>query len=417
MTSTLQDIARAYIDARGLSIREFAEAAGLSYQVALGVVSRASVPRKTEHRDKLRTLFELDEDQWSAILVASTGEVPPAEPIEFSPDDEPEGLQALITHEMYAQGFTEQKLADAAEVAYSTIMGITRKGSIPREDSLKKLANALKIETERLEAATAMSRAARRNPEIGSNRHEKPEDDRNLAQMVADHIQARQQTIGAFARDLGIGYLRLSRFLESGEVFEDEDGKLKTLRKMLEVDTQTFEKALARSQEEPEPAQFARKDDLLGVNANELQKALVAYMREHDLTLKALAKKADLSQVTVSRLVKQGQSPTRATTHLKLQELLEMDPEKYSKLVPLGRDDENSALTENGADAEEDDEDDEFDEDDGYEPLDMAPMDEDDEDELPEPGRTPSKDELISLVKKLGPKQRDALNKFLSTLT
>ena len=60
---------------------------------------------------------------------------------------------------------------------------------------------------------------------------------------------------------------------------------------------------------------------------------MAPFMRDNRMTLKALAKKADLSQVTVSRLVKQGQMPTRATTHLKLQELLGMSPERYQGLI------------------------------------------------------------------------------------
>ncbi len=129
------------------------------------------------------------------------------------------------------------------------------------------------------------------------------------------------------------------------------------------------------------------------------------------MTLKALAKKAELSQVTVSRLVKQGQAPTRATTHLKLQDLLGLQPEQYQALTSGSNKAASAALTAlEGADVDEDDDDEDMS---GiYEPQTLEDIPDFDFDS----DKPPSKDELVALVKRLGPQQRDALRKFLSTL-
>ncbi|MDA3959342.1 MAG: hypothetical protein PF961_01025 [Planctomycetota bacterium] len=406
--ATLQEIVQQHLSSTGQSVRSLAAEAGLGYQIVLGVVNRGSLPRKAEHRDALRRVLTVDEEDWAHIIMDSATSGAPKQA-----EGETATLQQLVSREMYARGLTEQELAKIAGVAYSTVMGITRKGSIPRTDSLRRLTQALSLDESKVKAAAALSRATRRNPEVSALSDDEEEDERNLAQMVADLIQTRGQSIGAFAKDLGIGYLTLARFLESGKPPEDDEAR-EALRRMLDIDEELFEAALARSSDIPTGALFAPKDDLLGIDANPLQRALVTYMRDNSMTLKALAKKADLSQVTVSRLVKQGQSPTRATTHLKLQELLGLGPDQYQSLtlgsvkVPT-----SAALTAIGAD-EDDDEDDE----DSYEPqaIEMESLEDSIEQLSFDSDKPPSRDELVALVKRLGPKQRDTLRKFLSTL-
>lgn len=409
--ATLQDIVQRHLATSGKSVRALATEAGLGYQIVLGVVNRGSLPRKGTNREALRRVLGIDEDSWAETIMESATSGAPR-----LTEGQEATLQQLVSREMYARGLTEQELAKLAGVAYSTVMGITRKGSIPRTDSLRKLTSALGLTHSKVSAAAALSRAARRNPEVTALGEDEEPDERNLAQMIADLIQSREQSIGAFAKDLGIGYLRLSRFLENGRPPEDDE-TLEAMRRALDIDTAAFDDALERSTQVPTGAFFAPKDDLLGVDANPLQRALVAYMREQDLTLKALAKRADLSQVTVSRLIKQGQSPTRATTHLKLQELLNLGPEDYQSLTNSGtasiRRAASSALT---AHDDADYLDDEDDEDYAPQNLAMDALDPQLEQLAFDSDRPPSRDELVALVKRLGPKQRDALKRFLSTL-
>ena len=124
----------------------------------------------------------------------------------------------------------------------------------------------------------------------------------------------------------------MAKFLDSGTPPSDE-AILNSLKKILDLDTESFERSMELSADNPTPADIGPRDELLSDNANPLQEAMVSFMRDNKMTLKSLAKKADLSQVTVSRLVKQGQMPTRATTHLKLQELLAMSPERYQSMI------------------------------------------------------------------------------------
>lgn len=402
--ATLQELVKRHLDETGKSVRSLAQETGLGYQILLGVVNRGSIPRKPDHREALRTLLEIDERSWSDILTESSGDTPSSGSIEGLPT-----LQQLVLREMYAHSLTEQDLAKRTGVAYSTVMGITRKGSIPREDSLRRLADALELDFAIVQDAVASSKAVRRNPDLHAARDDEEEDDRNLAQMVADHIQSRGQSMGAFARDLGVGYLTLSRCLETGHP-PSEPKVLESLRRMLDIDTGRFTAALQRSREDPQPAEFAERDELLGADASELQRALVEYMRDKDLTLKALAKRAGLSQVTVSRLVKQGQSPTRATTHLKLQELLDLPPEQYQALVESRKAAAAAGTTSTPALRHKHEPEEEAELEDHYLPQEVI-------DELPfDLDNPPDKDELVALVKKLGPKQRAALRSFLATL-
>ena len=137
-------------------------------------------------------------------------------------------------------------------------------------------------------------------------------------------------------------------------------------------------------------------------------------MRDQDLTLKTLAKRAGLSQVTVSRLVKQGQAPTRATTHIKLQELLGLSPSDYEAMTSAQQQaklDERQKKRDEKEDKEttalqfKDDEEEDLEPEDSYQPHEVE--------ELPfDLENPPSRDELIALVRRLGPKQREALRSF-----
>ena len=134
---TLQEVVQNHLEVNDVSIRALAKEAGITYPTLLGVVNRGSVPRKADHREALQRILDIDDETWSEILVASsTGGLAVSTVMTAT-------LQELVRQKMYARGLTEQQLAEEADVAYSTVMGITRKGSIPREDSLNRVVDVL----------------------------------------------------------------------------------------------------------------------------------------------------------------------------------------------------------------------------------------------------------------------------------
>ena len=57
--------------------------------------------------------------------------------------------------------------------------------------------------------------------------------------MVAKVMQTRGQTIGSFAKDLGVGYFTMAKFLDSGSPPSDET-ILKSIQRILDLDTATL---------------------------------------------------------------------------------------------------------------------------------------------------------------------------------
>lgn len=410
---TLQDVVQKHLASHDISIRSLAQESGITYPTLLGVVNRGSVPRRPEHREALRAALGMEPRAFTEVLIASGADG-------FSPAGGPvQTLQQLINHKVLTLGLTEQRLAEQAGVAYSTVMGITRKGSIPREDSLNRLVDALLLDPDDVRAAVAASRALRRSglDQEGAD-DAASSDEVGLAVLVGRHMRSRGQSMGSFAKDLGIGYFRISRFLDTGIPFEDP-AHLESLRHMLGLDRAHFDAALAISRRDPRPADLSADGEFSGSDGNPLQRAIVDYMRNHNLTLKALAKRADLSQVTVSRLVKQGQAPSRATTHIKLQDLLGLDPDSYQALVARTPQTGAALLSKGAADDEEDDDTNapsDEDSDDGYHPQPVRGRPTEPVSVEDPPEGVPTKDELVALVKRLGPKQREALKTFLAAM-
>lgn len=323
---TLQDVVREHLEITGKSARVLADEANISFPILQGILQRGTIPRKPQHRERLRLTLGIEEKRWGAVLLAST------QVADEPADGSHLNLQQLVGREMYAQGHTEQSLAKAAGLPYPTVMGITRKSSIPRADSLAKLAKALSVPVDRILQAAEASRASRQTGEERAHAPAAEGDAPPLSDLVMDLINNRKQSIAAFAADLKIGYLTLARFIETGQP-PKENRIIEALRKALELETGYFDAALARSRDNPQPVEDRNYDRLVGPSGSQLQNALASFMREQKLTLKGLARKADLSQVTISRLLKQGQPPTRAVTHRKLQKLLGLDPMTYDALI------------------------------------------------------------------------------------
>lgn len=396
---TLQEVVKAHLARTGRSVRSLADETRISYPTLLNVVNKGNVPRKPEHRNRLRTALSYDEKEWGSILVASTHQTARI------PSDGPLNLQQLITREMYARELTEQSLASCADLPYPTVMGVTRKGAIPRADSLKKLAVTLEIDIDDLEAAVERSKAQRKGIQPEARASTAARSVPPLGDLVMELINTRGQSIAGFAHDVGIGYLSLARFLESGVVPDDPE-IIEALRRALGLEDKTFAAALEKALANPMPVEVVHYDQMVGPNGSPLQNALASYMREKKLTLKGLARKAGLSQVTVSRLVKQGQPPTRAITHQKLQHLLGLDPSAYQNLVSQPTQALTSSITRTSE---------------GRGTALTSFDDTDTEDYEPqEPGSSTrammDEETLEALIGKLSPKQKRALKGYLKSM-
>ena len=293
---TLQEIVQNHLTDSGMSVRKLAEQSGIGYQALLGVVNKGSIPRKAEHRLALQAALDLDDETWASALNESdiahaSGPVP-------VPETGPVTFQQLVTRELAERGLTERDLANTAEVPHPTVLGITRRGTIPRTDTIKRVAAILHLDIDSLDAAIETSRQVRRG---GGNAPRAkvagPDEIPVLAELVAETIRKRNQSMGAFARDLGIGYMVIARLIERGTL-PDEQSVLDALRGACEVTESTFTAVLNVSRNRPEAAIKPQRDELLDPDANALQRSLVSYMREQNLNLKSLAKRANLSQVT-----------------------------------------------------------------------------------------------------------------------
>ncbi len=403
---TLQDVIEDHLSNTGKTLRRLSDETGISYPTLSNIIKNGKIPRKPVHRQRLRSALGMDEKEWGAVLVATSHDI-----INL-PSDGHLTLQQLVSREMYAHDLTEQSLSEKTGLPYPTIMGITRKGSIPRPVSLIVIAKVLNISVRDLEQAIEHSKNSRQDPAECGNL---PIADKapRLNDLVMELVHKRQQTLGAFARDIDVGYLTLARFIESGQMPDDEHFT-QAIHDALGLDERVFKAALEKAIAEPVGVELVRFDHMVGPNGTPLQHALAAFMRRHNLTLKDLAKRADLSQVTISRLVKQGQPPTRAITHKKLQRLLELDPADYEEMLT----DQPQALTTSHVRADK-----------SRRPTTSAPSipgfgddDDDDDDYQPqEPGSTTKAvhdDESIeSLVSKLTPKQKRALKGLLKNMT
>lgn len=300
----------------------------MSYPTALAVVNKGTIPRKIEHRENLRRFLELDERTWAEILLQASG-------IEEIAEESPTGtLQLLVAREMFGQGLSEQALAKASGVPATTITNLIRKGTIPRRKALDKLADTLSIDHDQLERAVESAHLQRRRLDPQQMQTGTAARTQGLAQLVARHICERNLSIAGFARRVGIGYLTLSRFLTCGHPPEDDE-LLGTLRGELDVDEETFTESLERGRKSPEPASVSVRADGLPADANPLQIELIKYMRKHKLTIKSLSKSTGLSQITVSRLIKQGAMPRRSRTHEALMGLLDLEREDYEDLIGI----------------------------------------------------------------------------------
>lgn len=388
----LRELLQQHLQRHSASARAFAERVGISYPTVLALLHKGSVPRKPEHRELLRQELGLAQDEWASVLAASQ-----RDGIDI-PREGPLTLRQLVLKALLAQGYTEQTFARASGIPYATIMGVTRKGAIPRADTLLSIAEKLALEPSQVEDAAERSRAERAvegfEPSgevvlvpppsaLSTNGHafveegeEQPPAEAEppqLAQLVADRVASQQLSLAAFARQHGLPYLSLHRLVATGEPPQQPEA-LQALRAAVGLDTEHFARSLERSQREPTPAQAPSEDQHL----TPLQEALQALVKARHLTTKAFAELADLSVLTATKLLKHGDLPGRTSTHEKLRTLLQLAPADYEDLVARSRSDQADR---GGATAD-----------------------------------GPTLEELMQLVRALGVRQRHQLKQFLVQL-
>ncbi|TVR42028.1 MAG: hypothetical protein EA402_12365 [Planctomycetota bacterium] len=320
--STIQELAHEFVSQRNWSPRQLAERSGINQLTINGLLNEGNIPRKAEHREYLRVVLGLSIEDWADALLESSNL--PNLPDEDAP------LQVLIAKHMFLQGLTERGLAKLSGIPYGTVLGVVRKGAIPRGNSLHRIGDALGLEPSLVAAALQRSGG---NPQSLPGM-DNPEGDieEGLAPLVARRIRKLGLSIGSYAERLDVGYLQLSRFLDSGEPPEDST-LLSALRSDLGLEEDEFQTAIQAGEQERKPGTVVARKGEPPPDASQLQQALIRYLNSNKLTIKALSEMLSLSQITVSRLVKQGVRPARSRTHQQLRQLLGLSEDEYGDLL------------------------------------------------------------------------------------
>ncbi len=340
--ATLQDLLKRHLDARNMSVKTLAERLGMSYPTVLALIKKGSVPRSQEHRDALRTELELSTDAWAAVFASSM-----RDGVEI-PAEGPLTLQQLVIKAMLVQGYSEQSLADKTGLPYPTLLGVTRKGAIPRADTIITIAESLGIDASTMEEAVTLSKDRRGHGDYASSSidhtadnyresHVRGHDEAeptdvtvsSLAQVAMDAITKAGVSTAYFAKQHDIPYITLMRLIREG-IPPVRSAMLHILQKALGLDDAAFEAALDCSRAKPEPASRARSNEIA---SNPLQASLLKVVEERGLTVKAFADLADLSVLTATRLLKKGDLPGRQATHGKLRGLLGLGESDYDLLL------------------------------------------------------------------------------------
>jgi len=397
----LKDLLHHHLSQMETSARAFAERAGISYPTVLALLHKGSVPRKPAHREALRRELNLDQDTWASVLAVSQ-----RDGIDI-PSEGPLSLRQMVLKALLAQGFTEQTFAKVSNVPYATLMGMTRKGAIPRADTLGVVAEKLGLSLAEVMAAAQRSRVDRIHDGsepisevilLGAgepvseedtaaagalatmaNGHAPASSDEPpfLSQLAANRIAEEGVSVAGFAKTHGIPYISLHHLLTTG-IPPQRETVLEPLARALGLAEQDFADSLRRSTEAPTPAMQPSDDEA----STPLQDSLRELVRSRNLTTKAFAELADLSVLTATKLLKHGDLPGRVSTHEKLRSLLQLGPADYQELVRRSRSD--GAVRQGGPDSV--------------------------------PGDAPTLEELSELIRRLGPRQRSALKRFILDL-
>lgn len=155
----------------------------------------------------------------------------------------------------------------------------------------------------------------------------------SLAQLAAEAVAASGGSIAAWARHHQVPYLSVTRLINEG-IPPRRGEVLQALARALGLGEAGFQASLDRSRSAPTPAAMPKHSDH---PTNPLQAALLAVVQERNLTTKAFAEEVELSPLTASRLLKDGDLPGRQTTHEKLRQFLKLEIGEYQALVGRSR--------------------------------------------------------------------------------
>jgi transcriptional regulator with XRE-family HTH domain len=325
---TLQDLLKRHLSSTTHSTKTLAEKLGMSYPTLLSLVNEGGLPRKQAHRDALRQELAIDASTWAVALAASQKDA-----IDI-PAEGPLTLQQLVTREMLSAGYTEQSLAHEAGLPYPTIMGVTRKGAVPRAEALAKIATTLGVELDQLKLAAERTKVRRDDAEPAPDAEAIPSSNGpHLAQRALDGVTRSGVSIAAFAREHDLPYISFSRLIAQGALPADDD-ILNRLASALGLDEPTFHTLLAEQRAHRRPG---NREDAARIAGTPLQAALRNLLEQRQWTLQAFAEAADLSVVTAGRLVRDGELPGRMATHTKLRSLLNLSQDDYDLLVARSR--------------------------------------------------------------------------------
>lgn len=350
-TPLLADLLKAHIEHTGSSARALAEKLDASYPSVLAWMSKGGVPRKPEHREALRRELALATDVFARVLAASS-----KDPIDI-PADGPLDLRQLVLKHLGERGLTERTFADLAQIPYATLMGVTRRGAVPRGGTLEQLAQAIGLPIEAVREAASRTRgeaeAAGHPVEItdepDTRGHAVPETRSHsadpvvaeaapaggeLARIANERVAASGLSAAAYARTHDLPYLALSRLLATG--LEPESPEI--LAQLRAAFPPALVPAAAPAVREARPAEpgshaLHRSDDAEPPAGHPLHAALLRLMRERGWSQMRFAKESGLAVPTAAKLLK-GELPGRGPTHQKLRELLGLDEAAYTALLP-----------------------------------------------------------------------------------
>jgi len=318
ITQNVQALVGRHLQKQGMTARALAERANITYPMVLAAANKGTLPRKPSQRESLRNAMGVTPEIW-AVAVAASGK----ESIDLGGDAPT--LQQLVLRTILEQGLTELAFATASGLAYPTILGVTRKGAIPRDETLATMAEALSLSLVDVSSAVERSRAVRREgtPPVPDPYSQ------SLAQLVANTARRNGQSLASFARLHELPYLAVMKLVSNGEPPEETE-VLDRLAQALGLEADVFATIVSRSREEREPADGADQDSSA---QTPLQAALRAVIQRKTMTMKAFAELSELSVLTATRLVKHGALPSRSTTHAKLARLLDLSEADYSELL------------------------------------------------------------------------------------
>lgn len=357
-TPLLADLLKAHLQATGGSARALAEKLDASYPSVLAWMSKGGVPRKPEHREALRRELAMAPDAFSRVLAASS-----KEPIDI-PDAGPLDLRQLLLKHLGERNLTERTFADLSNIPYATLMGITRRGAVPRGGTLDQLAQALGVAIELVRESASRTRgeaeaaghpvevtaeaeptahaveSAHAAAEVHSALVAEPTPSGELARVANERVAASGLSAAAYARTHELPYLALSKLLATG--IEPEDAEvLGKLRAAFPVQ-RTQRPAPPAPSAPPAPVQESsgesgtralHRTGGASVGDHPLHEALLKLCRDRGWSQQKFAQVSGLAVPTASRLLK-GDLPGRGPTHLKLREVLGIDESAYQALLP-----------------------------------------------------------------------------------